>query len=550
MADAPYSYSAVSAYLMLNGTYIPIVRAMVTYQLNTLPTATVTVPLGRNAITGAPSPIQTIFALTEPTPCKLMMNLTPMYGVQKDFGIAAGDVVLFDGYTSGMGYAKSMQPPLAEFTFTLRHWLSELDYSSTLSQYSVPNNPADYTAKAIIGIQGTGASGSGKTTICTSYDYKNCLDEGNIQKDFWTDALWPFFGALCTQEGLQVMEQGDWTPEAPPPVAPLNTISITNEVAYSALLRISARPALKLNLAGSTDALSRLIHMDLNDLIGNKDYLAGNTIWSCLVGGCAAEYMFAVIPRTSDALVVPYIATPKDAYVKITPDEYASAQISGEIPRPIRAYGILSSYFASSGSDGRANSGPYSTQRKVGGWYIVPNRKLGVVRIEPAPRWAGGAIGEYNNPKDSSAAFGKNKSSTDQPKAAGAPNTALKQQSETNALSSACFLTRYARMRMAYEQFVNRQGIISGPVRMDICPGSSVQVVASTDPFLKIDTLNTSFFGTVLAMTTVLDIMTNNASTSFHLGHVRTEQENAVEANSLGFHPLYTDVFLGSGMTG
>jgi hypothetical protein len=546
--DAPYSYAKVSAWLDLNGKRVPVVRAAVNYEVNALPTALVTLPLGRNAYTGEPSPVHTILDISEPTPVKLYVSLTPRFGVAKPFGIPEGAFVLFEGYTAGKGYRKSSQPPMAEFTLGLRHWLSELDYSSVFSQYSHPNNPADYSANAIFPVAGANAGGApGKGNMYGPYDVNGALDVKNVTKDLWTDTLKKFYLGLCKTEGLKIGEQKGWKPEAPPPVDEETGVRpLSNEIASAALARIKSHPSLKIRLGGQ-DNLAQMITKDLKALAERKDELASHTIWGSVMANCASEYMFSIIPRVSDALVVPYVATSRKSGITITPDEYYSADIpQGDIPRPIRAFGILSGMNSLANADGLPNTDPEIGRMKVGGWYEVKDRKLGVVRIEAPPRWAAGCLGEFEYAGTSAGAKNKTVATAEHPDAAGPPSKSTRKARARKAKSVASFLVRYARTRLAYEQFVGCQGTFSGPLRMDVAPGTCVELVTSTDPFLEYDALKTSFFGSILRLSTVIDAESRMVATSFHLGHVRTQRENAVEANALDYHPLFEDVFVGA----
>ena len=113
----------------------------------------------------------------------------------------------------------------------------------------------------------------------------------------------------------------------------------------------------------------------------------------------------------------------------------------------------------------------------------------------------------------------------------------------------------YAQVLYIHEILKGRQGTITGPVRFDIAPGSQLKVEVTEDKFVKNilhtvpdpdtgflicdDKYYTFFYCAVLRVSTTIDCQNQKASTSFYVGHVRSEAENVDPATSIFEHPLW-----------
>jgi hypothetical protein len=514
--------------MTLDGERVPIVGAQVDYGLNEIPRAQVIVPPGRDAYSGNISPAEAIMALTEPTRCQVLVDVTPSDGgVQKEFMLPRGGLI-FDGYTDAPGASKSQSPPQAGITLMMQHWLADLNYSSVFSRFSHPANPSDYSVAAAY-TAGSSTGPASQPGYRATYDVGTNLTEANIQTDLWDATIKPFLTALTRQEGFRI----------PGSTIKVDAANIPNDEAAGALGRIRSYPnltptALEANLAG-------MIRDDLCAAMGNNTDIANHTFWDMIVNEYAGEYLFAVVPRVDDALVVPYVAAARDYYKTIGGDELGAFEFGGSQPRRFQAFGVVAPLRNTTGADG----GRESKRLDLGGWYRVPNRTKGIVKIERGPRWVGqGLIPSANDVT----VLGRPVATADRPGAAGKKSTKVADAKEANARASRGFLEKYARTRLAYEQFLGRQGVVRGPLRMDVAPGSSVRIRVRGESHS--DALSADFIGTVLRVSHSLSREGKTASTSLHLGHIRSAAENGVEGNSLAEHPLYQSAFLGAPLIG
>lgn len=262
MIDSANHYYAVDAWLEIDGEPCPIATLQFDYELNALPRATAVVPLGVDARTGVPSPAHLgLIRHGEIQRARAFVRLAPNRGAPTRTGAGPGEPVLvFDGFTAGIGAAKTKGPPASiSLTVSLRHWLSELDYASVFSRWSHPANPWNFSSAAVIT-----AAGAGETTQ-GSYggplDIHEAITRANVEEDLWESALKPFFLGLTETEGLEVRDAIDLDGEG------LGARALSNEVAAAALRRIRSRPALKLTL-GSDPDLAGKIQQDLRLILG------------------------------------------------------------------------------------------------------------------------------------------------------------------------------------------------------------------------------------------------------------------------------------------
>jgi len=92
-----------------------------------------------------------------------------------------------------------------------------------------------------------------------------------------------------------------------------------------------------------------------------------------------------------------------------------------------------------------------------------------------------------------------------------------------------------------------RTGQISGFLRYDICPGSTVKLEGTGEQFLgRGDALNFDIFAQVTRVSHVINAEGRQAGTAFQLNYLRTEAENAVDATSIAKHPFFTTPWKGA----
>ena len=132
-----------------------------------------------------------------------------------------------------------------------------------------------------------------------------------------------------------------------------------------------------------------------------------------------------------------------------------------------------------------------------------------------------------------------------EPAAADAPDPAPDAAAAANKPVLDSFLDAYAKYIFAIRSLQTRQGQLSGPLRMDVSPGSTVRIEGLNDDYLGAGGLGQYFYATVMRVTVSIDCEAGQAGTAFHVAYIRDSDENVDDATSIATHPLYNNVFNG-----
>lgn len=523
--SAPWSVQSIQLSATIGGAPVPVSAVHVDFALNTIPAATLNVPLGVDALRGGTAfPLGTLAGASVEMPVVVTCAIaTTGDGVP----VPSGPFTLFQGVFSGYGFHRG--PSGASLRISARHWLGALDSASALSRYSQPSNPADYTMSAIVP-QGAGAVS--RPLYASLSDYGGAITQSNLQADMWMRAARPYFEKLVQADaGLKVPELN------------IDIAGGANPAALAALAATWSYPGLALAPAIQDEASTLMAdHMErllLNGAIVN------HTIWAVLVGRLAPEFGVALVPRVRDALVVPFVPTLNQPHATVFANAYYAADIQGAVPRPLRAVGILGGAGFGSGADGRpAGDAPLGVQ----GWYANPKAPNGTVLIERAPGWAERLISTADaNAPVAAGAQGRAVATANDPAAAGAPAPENRQIRRNTIAAASNALSAFARARYAFEVARDKQGFIAGPFRMDVAPGSmlAVEVPGAASALGGGKDL---IYGAVTHVSLVVDAAGASAGASFQLSHVRAADENSDPSWSLSAHPVYAKPFVGAGL--
>ncbi len=537
------------AWAVIDGVMVDVVGFQIDHELNAIPRASIYLPLGRSTTTGMTSTIHDIAqSLVEQKPVQIWCQMTPTSTSDKSvrgLGLPTGPFKLFDGLTAGSGYVRNNQG-VAQYQVTCNHALVRLNQASAFSDSSHPGNPARYSYGALMaGASDTGVvnqapvtnEGLNWTSLGLSHAY---INQANIAKDLWGSSLYPWFQALTSRDGMWVVEQGAGNLKG----------DQTNAQAAQALALLKPsgkwyKPLqFKTTLAVDVDIATEIAN-DVSASTFDPSFLAQQTLWDMLIGSFATDYCFAVVPRVSDALVVPYIpgnrGTSGKPFQTIRAEEYVGIQIDAVSRRPLRAYGILSGISVRSGAN-LTGEAVGTAAMGVGGWYDA--KKDGTVMIQGGPRWMNEIISPSSYAAESSGGNLKPVANAANPGAGAANQAADNMVARIPVIKH--FLDSYAQYRYAQEVLQGRYGIVSGPLRVDIAPGSLVQIEGASESFIASDQLAANYFGEVLRVSLIFNAETPTIGTAFHIGYVRNPAENASDDTSVAAHPLYQTTFQGA----
>ncbi len=532
---ARWAYYRPHAYAVIDGVEFDVVKLVVNYELNSISSGTLMLPVGRRLTDDGVAAIHdAVGRLGERVPVQVYASFDAADRSDETvsaLGLPDGPFLLFDGLAVFGHYDRSAMN--AVYNLSLVHWAALLGEGSCFSYSSHPTNPAQYSFGAVLP-QSDDAGTKPNWTVLTQAS--EAVNAQSIGEDLWGSALYKWFETLAAQDMFAVWERN-------------LTGDASNTVVKDALERFKPGGPYYVPLELNQQAVE--VDVDLAEAIatdfGRALYpgqIANQTFWDLLVGRFASDYAFAVVPRVSYGLIVPFLpgyrGNDGKAFADILAAEQTSSESSAVMPRPLRGYGILSGMTSRAGTNMMPDDGAAITG--VGGWYSPPDKK-GAVLIGQAPGWLSSILSPSLYADDASGAFegcgdalnpGKGKANE-------ARTTAPAKAKRTKSA-----LDAYAKCRYAQEILKGRMAVISGIFRTDVAPGSLVRIEGASERFLAdTDQLGGVSYGQVLRVTLVLDAETPAAGTGLHIGFVRSERENDEDATSMDSHPLYKNAFLG-----
>lgn len=108
-------------------------------------------------------------------------------------------------------------------------------------------------------------------------------------------------------------------------------------------------------------------------------------------------------------------------------------------------------------------------------------------------------------------------------------------------------MSNYARMFYATNALKGRDGSLTGKLRFDVTPGTTVRIKgSSTTSGAGSDSVYGDLFAFVAAVNISIDAEAPAANTTFELTNIRTEAENAKDRFSMTTHPFFDSYFNGA----
>ncbi len=504
--------------------------------LNSIPTASLVLPLGRDAINLRDSPAHALdWGKRLPVEVFLQVKTTGFLG---SLGLSVWGkkpLRLFLGDTNGHGF--ELANSASSFVVECEHWLSGLGFASAISAVNVPNNPSDLTFGASLGERNE--SEVAARLPRSGHFIGDSLSDGhmspeNIEKDFWGAGVKPFFRELANLEEFFDTEADE--------VVDIQAAAANTE-ALAALARfepVAGKYEFGVPLSLDPNAYGGQIDLVAQEIASSMagetlEGFAGTTLWDKLVG-YAGNFMFSVVPLVETALVVPVIPGLSATWRTISTAEYEAVRFQGGSPRPLRGVGIYGGF----GFYGGASLGGGADSPSVGGYF--QGERTGQVVFKQSPAWM--SFLAINSPApervtgaSSSALFPE--ASSLLATAAALANSKLR--------AHATLMGAYARALYAQEVLKTRAVDLTGRLRVDIAPGSMVKVERDPRKFLAgQDTLGQNVYGTVMQVDHMIDAETPKATTTFHISHLRSESEIDKPGYSVDKHPLWSKLWLGA----
>ena len=513
-----------------------IISCSVTYELSGIPAVQLTMPLGRLAGTNVPATAHKListFGVTGSDESKIFvyLKMNPAANHPDNEIWPSKAICIFEGYVTGMSFQKTRQ----EITLMVqaRHWLSDIAYGSCLSANSHPGNPQDFLFPS--NFPGAG-SGNGDPSFMPSWIHDDVTNQ-DLVTDFWVFGLHEWLLNIAKVDYLNLTRIEDAAGSL------ISKSTTNNKSVRKALARMTGGykyVPLLLDVNSQLEAVCQ----GISSAFAKQTFqsFASSTMWNKLVGDFCPNFMFAICPRVKNAYAIPYIPGYRTPWQVIRGTEYTSFDASAQMDRLLRAVGILGS--RSTLTSFEQNRG-ITKATQLGGYYSPPRIEDGLIMFKQAPSWMSSLI-VPSSFSPGAAAYGSSTGSSTSPGHGTGPTTALPDDIRGTQMG---LMNRYAESVYVYESLHGRRASLSGKLRLDIAPGSTVVVEGTSEgggTFTYGDATSQDVIGTVISVTININGQTGQAGTSFQMSHVRTLTEDLTDGFSVDRPPLWKNGWSGT----
>lgn len=536
MAADPYVQAGFEIEAKVGGaTFKDVVSISATFGLNAIPTASLVVAVGVDARTGEPATIHKVRPeLKNRDPVEVRLKVKSHSGRterQPD-----QDILIFKGYLSGIGYQRSFNN--ANFVIHVVHWLDDLNNTSAVHGDWFPSAPYDLAQSAsavTIGLIGT----TGGAQPVPNVDPSGAIVTiENVQTDLWGSVLKPIFQRIAStrhprtqcaagpKDNAAAVKALEKIPDGAPGAVPLGLDLGTASVNVAAAIR-----------HGLTQDLRRGINF--------------TTLWNKIVAELGPSYFFSIAPCVEYAYPVPFFGGLKKAWVppgnreySIMADEYSYANFNSNMAQVLESVVIFHTPVLQSfngagpplippeGFCAPAGDYPKSTNQDRDGLKLVKELPSWLTNTAPGDAYSDESTG-VNGPVLGDTASGAEQYGNTQPKAGyKQPHLVLADIKD--------IADKFAKHWYKSELLQQRVGELSGKLRFDIAPGSTISIeLPPRDRDQNGGNPDGAMFASVVSVSYVINAERAAAGTSFVLAHVRTKEENDNEDYTEDKPPLY-----------
>lgn len=508
---------------------LPVNSVTVNYEMGAIPTCDMGIAIGTDISTGKLSPMQVASNLAkfyDQVRIQVWAAVLDRTGIIPGWwGASQGQVtatrLLFDGVVAVTQFARSLKTNT--MSLSCAHWSMLLADSVISNSAFLKVTPGSLQSPySVVGPEGKTYTGD---SVALSL-----IDEAE-GSDPWAVILGWFETLMCVGKGANVPViwsqalEGNLMNAGPSPITE-NLFTKANDVAYKLMSeRVNVGPGSPTLFIGIDNALLHSFYTGAQSIICQN--LSSSTLLDKLF--TLAQYMGAqIVPTVSKLFIAPVCPALASNlfYKKIARNEYDSIQGQGTNLRRIAGLGLMGSLseLPSLDTDQQA-AGLIAT-------YGVFSR--GQVILTDAPAWA-------SEPLFAQIA---NTSSKDQKVD---PSVKIKLKATADAASRVLGGT-LAEAMWAAEVFRGRQAELSGPPRLDICPGSVVCIDSDTSASPSVVATvqgedPTQLYAVVQGVRMTLDVNSKQAFTKFRLQYVHGRMASGAKGEgilNLQGHPLLT----------
>lgn len=442
--------------------------------------------------------------------------------------------LLFDGYTSGAGYRRSGSS--IEYVVSLEHWLSDLTASSALSPDLQPGVPFGLFFPAINPSVESGIAPLLSITLASTI-----FGMSAAKNDLWGEGIKKYLTLIAGRNALSTTQENTTGQGATLGGAGANFATEKNDSALGALAKFLSQGPYHVPLRFKDNGNTTQIVGNILRSMASKSMTTfeGTTFWdNIMIQG--ASLMYNVAPTVNWAIVSPKLPNYREKFKTIYTSEINGFDISTSTPRFLKGVILKCGFASGHGLGGMSpqnvpggssvlsyyNSGVYVVKDTVGtmlvqngpDWLDLPAEPATVSNPSPVHSLTAGGSGPVDN------GIGE--------AVAGSKNTA-------NAVAHAI----YANEILKY-----RSGSVYGKLRLDICPGSIVEIDVQPARGLdvKLNKYKSPLFGCVDQVSVYIDAVAAQASTSFVISNIRSEAENEDPNLSMTENPIYDTTWNGA----
>lgn len=526
--------------LRIDGEVVPFASATMTYALNTIPQAVITLAVGQDVQTLEESPVMQIAAsgsLSQMIPLTLHLegNLGDLSeGAFLPANEPAGDnsnlAVIFTGYVGNTNYRRNASRIAVQVTAVGK--LVDFTMSSVGSAQIVPGAPIDFFTSVY-------NSGAGATTLSPYQSFVTALVTA-AQKDDAAAALLQLVEEISSAPQLHAgVIPGLITPRNNTRVLSLINSAVADEQAWVGLIpseravdylkKFELYQAYKLTLSGGS-AGKLMSH--ISKLVQGS--IAGGSFWNLLTGMLLPELGMGIIPLARTAIIAPLMPLNKKAAVKITTSEWADSNRYLLSQRPLYGVAVYGTSTTGTGIAGRSSN-------TLGSYYIPREEATdGAWLFSPLPPWL----------DDAGNAFRPGAINTGQavmtdildwlsPNAANRDDDLRLTEAERKDITDTA--QKYAELLYSATALRGRDATLTTKLRFDISPGCTIEY--SAEELSGTDRSSLSLFAFVTQVTITIDAENRKSMTTLSLSNVRTAAENRDEGFSLSEHPFFDKYF-------
>ena len=547
---ADYYYVRWSAYATigvniggrLSWRRVDIAGFSIDYALDRIPEATILPTIGREPRSGKEAKAVDAFLQARPyTAVEIFLRgetaQDSPHGAPFPGFLYNTDMKVFSGFYQGMSYGSMRSPAGGQVRLeaNVAGWLSALAGSSVRTNVTAVKGPGGFAEAANLGGDSP-----------TFFDLQSTISESleGAVTDLWLDFIKPFFEGIVSTPALW----GD-----------SDNTSAARALAAMDAKKVFPGPKgaadnhLPLRVGGEAIGepdLARFIVMGLAWQVFNS--WRNSDMWSALLE-LAGLFTFHIVPLIDTATCAPvYGPLGGAAYVTIDTSEYDHVSIAAQTSALISKYVVYNPL--------GGMSSPYDTTPRTSVitgifsadqlWVTPGFPARGITVSEPAPSWLAGEIARGDITRLSIGGDRGGIPDAVNPTAFAEEPAADYQQIYNNYQTSDVG-DRYAKTKMQDLLLRNRRGTVRGRFRLDVCPGSLVNVQVIEDKWQP-EGEPQSILGMVKQVSLQMGAAgagsSGQASTTFWLTHVRSAQEHTGIGEFLTSpeHPIFERRFVGA----